>query len=727
MKEFSSYIGRTWNIREQVALEICEAFEKGDSPYYLADYRPDIAAVTDILQLWSIYDFLNDTNALGPHKKRLLNALKKSEKLDEDLEMRITMCVNPFELEDLLLPERPNPRSKAQLAIKKGLGPLADRIMLQEDEGVPLSELLAPYIGTEASLKDEDAVFAGAQDILAERFAYDETARTMVREFAYDDGFFEVHPKNKKDPAFAPFINKFVPVQELSDADMLMLLSAEENKNVRLKLNVQLFRISEILKHHIITNPDAAGYDIISLAIDDCWIRLLQPVVDRDVKIRLGKEAQDKAVAGILVALRAKVLETPNEAAYISCGVFDNAHLALLAFNSTGRLLGASQDKKPVVDKPVGHSERLKQFITRYKPAALLIPDDEYAQHIEAIIKRSVDPRDTAPEIIRKPITPDCIELAGSEWMQRNFADLDEGMSKAFALGLLHAQPFAFMSQIGIRFFPVHPLQAFIATEKLTEAVNRVLSEKMLVEGINIAEADLASIQLLPAITEEVAKEIHLAGHKKTCGSKNDLLKLPGMSDVMFRNCAGYILIPFAEEALDRTRVHPDHFAWVIDMSKACETSIEGVIAAPEVLRSYPEESVARKFFIENRLMQQLAAGQKFAAATFTKHRRKLKLDELQEGTIVSGRVTNITPFGVFVNINAVSEGLIHISQLADSYIESPEQVVSLGDMVNVRIIKVDTKKRRVSLAMRGVTAQPIKVAPSQRQLSSLADHFQNR
>jgi protein Tex len=727
MKEFSSYIARTWKIREPIAHEICEAFEKDATPNYLADYRPDIMVETDAVQLWSIYTFLKDTNELAPQKKRLIHALEKSGKLADDLKRRITMCVNPFELDDLLLPERPNPRSKAQLAIKKGLGTLADRILLQEDEGVPLSDLMAPYIGTDASLKDENAVFSGVQDILAEHFAYDINARTMSREFAFDDGFFEVHPKNKKDPAFARFVNKFVQVQDLSDEDMLMLLSAEEKKTIRLKLNVQLFRISEMLRHHFITNPDAAGFDIICMAIDDCWVRLLQPVIDRDVKIRLGKEAQDKAMAGIADALRAKMLDSEHEGAYITCGVFDAAHLALVAFNSSGRLLGAAFDKKPVADKPVGHSDRLKQFIVRYKPSAFIIPDDELVPQIETIIKRSVDSREVAPEIIHLPISPDCEELAASEWMKQNFADLDGAMSKAFALGLLYKQPFVLMPQIGIRFFPIHPLQAYMPVEKMTEAVNRILAEKQLVAGINIAEADCAAVQLLPGITEDVAKEVHLAGHKKSCASKSDLLKLPGMTETIFRNIAGYILIPYAEEALDRTRVHPEHYAWVIEMSKACETSVEGVIAAPEVLSSYPEEDVARKFFIQNRLMEQLAAGQKFAAATFTKHRRKLKLDELQEGTIVSGRVTNITPFGVFVNINAVSEGLIHISQLADSYIESPDQVVALGDMVNVRIIKVDTKKRRISLAMRGVTAQPVKVAPSQRQLSSLADHFQNR
>jgi uncharacterized protein len=358
---------------------------------------------------------------------------------------------------------------------------------------------------------------------------------------------------------------------------------------------------------------------------------------------------------------------------------------------------------------------------------AFIIPDDDNAAHIEAIVQRSVDSREPAPIIIRQAVTTSCIDLSKSNWMLEHFSDLDKSMRRAFALGLMNVQPFSLMSQIGIVFFPLHPSQHAVPIEKLTETINRIVTEKRLADGMVITEADSAALALLPAITGDIAEALLNGGHKKSIATKNDLLKIPGMTAAMFRNIAGYILLPYAENPLDRTRVHPDHYAWVAEMCSVCATSIDGAIAAPEVLRTYQEQDSSRKFFIENRLMGQLAAGQRFAATSFNRHRRKLKLDELQEGIIVSGRITNITPFGVFVNINAVCEGLIHISQLADTYIETPEQVVSLNDMVNVRIIRIDPKKRRISLSMLGVTAQPVKIAPSKRQLNSLATHFQNR
>jgi uncharacterized protein len=187
-------------------------------------------------------------------------------------------------------------------------------------------------------------------------------------------------------------------------------------------------------------------------------------------------------------------------------------------------------------------------------------------------------------------------------------------------------------------------------------------------------------------------------------------------------------MIPNAEFALDRTMAHPDHYSWLADICENLRISPDSLISDPEAVRSFSDAGVEQKLFIEKKLICQLQAGQRFSGASgFFKPKKKYKLAELTEDAVVSGRVTNITPFGVFVNINAVCDGLIHISQLADTYVESADQVVSVNDIVNVRILKVDAKKRRISLSMKGLGQQSPKVSPSQRQLTDLASHFQNR
>lgn len=692
----------------------------------MADYIPSICAEVELSQLWEIHDFLNEAETLSSQKKRLINALKKANKLTEPLQRRIALCLNPFELDDLLLPERPNPRSKAQISLKKGLKEPADIIQQQEEGGASVEEIVAPFIGSDPSLATADDVISGIKDILAERFAYDETARTLVREFAYDDGYFEVQPKNKKDPLFLRFSTKPVPIKQMAKEDALMLFSAEDQKTVRIKLGINLFRMSELLKHHFITNPDSSGFDIICQAIDDSWLRLLYPIVERDLKIRIRKEAEQWALADISKTLMEKLADKSVDGTFISFCLLDAKHYSLVAFSSTGRLLGAAQEKKHGTDKPSA-SERLKQFFSRYKPDTIIIPEDDAATFVEEVVTKSIDMKSTPVKIVRRGIDASATHLSESDWMNRNFSDLDPAMRKTFALGLCFVQPVSLIPQAGISNFPFHPLQSYVSEKRCTELVQRMLTSQVLHEGILIGEADSATLRLLPTLPETMLAELQSSGQKKLITCKDDLLKMQGMTELIFRNIAGYVIIPYSENPLDRTLAHPDHFKWISDMCNQLGISREVVLNNPEALRSLTESDPSLKIFLEKSLIHQLTIGQRFAGLVFSKNRRKFKLDELVEGTVVSGHVTNITPFGVFVNINAVCEGLIHISQLADTYIETPEQVVAVGDVVNVRIIRIDPKKRRISLSMKGLSTQPVKVSPSKRQLSSLATHFQNR
>jgi uncharacterized protein len=728
MKEFSKYIADKWNISEPLSRELCECYEKGYSPWYCADYRPAVAAELETPGVWSIYDFLRSMAELSPKKKRLLNALKKSGKLTEELENRIVLNTNSHELDDMLLPERINPRSKGQLALKKGLGECADAILRQEESAMSLDDIIAPYIGKDPSLASAGDVIACVKDVIAERFAYDETARTMVREFMYDDGFFEVTVKSKSGEQFSRFAGKFVPVKGLPREDLLMLLTCEDRKLVRVKLTVQLFRITELLKHHFVINPDSPGFSLISEAIDDSWIRLLQPIAERDVKQRLRAEAEDWALAEMHAALEKQLSQEGDEKACIACGITDKKHFAVVACNDRGRLYGAALEKKMPVDRPAV-SERLRQFVVRYRPDRIVCADNESAAAAEAIIVKSLDALPVSPQIVKVKPAEGQPDIAASAWMKKEFSDLEEPMQKVLAAAIMHLQPLRLLPSIGPEYFSLHPLQQYVSPSRLAEYIQRIITGRVLARGIlstDLAET-LPALVLEPFVGEETKKEIVSRGLKTPYAAKDDLLKVPTITESAFRSLAGYLLVPSADFPLDRTMVHPDHFSWIAEMCDQLQLPPDALVNNPEAVRSFPEPDFAKKLFIEKKLISQLQAGQRHGAAAFSKSRHKRKLAEIEEGSVVSGRVTNITPFGVFVNINAVCDGLIHISQVADTYVESAEQVVSVGDTINVRVLKVDTKKRRISLSMKGLGHQGPKVAPSKRQLSDLASHFQNR
>ena len=728
MKEFSKYITDRWNISEALSRELCESFEKGYSPYYLSDYRPLVCTEIDLWSIWGVYDFLRSAAELSPKKKRLINALKKSGKLTEQLEKRIIHMTNPFELDDMLLPERLNPRSKGQLAMKKGLGELADKILSQEESAGSLDDVIAPYVGKDPSLKKAGDVIACVKDIIAERFAYDETARTMIREFMYDDGLFEVVCKVKNNEQLAQYAGKQRSVKEVSKEELLLLMAAEDKKQIRLKLTVQLFRITELLKHHFTVNPDSPGFSLVSEAIDDCWLRLLQPIAERDVKERLRAEAEDWALATIRQALKKRIDQENEERTVFVCGIPDKKHFALVACSDRGRLIGAALEKKIALDKPVV-SERLRQFLMRHRPDRIIIADNEGAASAEIIVRKTLDSVQQNIDMEKAPCERSAPGLAGSEWMKKNFADLEEPMQQMYAIAVTHLKPLRLFANIGVDYVTLHPLQAAVSSLKMTECLQRLIAEKTLADGSTITEITetLGGVNLEPFVPDVLVKQIVARAAKTPFTAKDDLLKVPDISESAYRNLAGYLMLPTAEFALDRTMVHPEYFSWIADICNELGISPESLVADPEAVRSYPESDPVKRIFLEKKLIPQLKSGQRHGAIAFSKPKRKYKLTELIEGSVVSGRVTNITPFGVFVNINAVCDGLIHISQLADTYVESADQVVSVNDMVSVRILKVDVKKRRISLSMKGLGTEAQKISPSKKQLTDLASHFQNR
>jgi uncharacterized protein len=727
MVKFAHLVAAQWNISHTLASELCSAFERGEIPYYLSDYNMAIATELDAFTVWEIFDYLNSIHELAPKKKRALNAVKKAGALSEELEQRIEFTVDSLELDDILIPYRPNPRSKAQLALKKGLGDVVEIIVNQQDGTTSLEELVTPYIGKDASLKTMDDVLEGVRDILAERFAYDDTVRAMAREFCFEDGYVEVVPKNKKDPRFAKFRDKFVPLAEVSEEEFLCLSVAEEKKEVRFKLGVQLFRITEVLRAHFIENHDAVGMDLLCDAIDDSWQRLLFPIVERDIKAQIRTKAEAHVLKQIAVDLDGFLAQKRPSGVVLSIESDSESRMVCIAVDSEGRLLGATEEKKPAVGAGFV-SDRIRKLIVRYRPTAVLVPSGEsYASVLETVTK-TVEAERAGLEIVSVTSQQAGTRCAASPWMKEKNTDLNPTMQKALARAIAYTHPLELIIEIGATYFDLHPKQELVPQERLTEILKRAYVAGALHAGILIREFTDATLKHVTELEQDVLATIRSAGLKETFASKSAVASIKGVSEVLFRNIAGYIVLPDAENVLDKTRVHPQHYEMVERYCAQLNASLEVAVANPSVLLSLDIDNPIEKSFLERKLIYQLEAGAKYLSASAAKQpRKKLRLEELEEGMVLQGKVTNVTQFGVFVNINAVCDGLVHISQLADSFVEKPEQVVALGDAVTVRVVKVDTKKRRISLSMKGLGSQAPKVRPTENQLTNLVDYFSKR
>jgi uncharacterized protein len=726
MVEFAQNISDTWNISTAQSIQLCEMYGKGLSPYYLCAHVPAIAASIELPQALEIFEYLRELDALSPKKKRLLTSLRKRGAFTDTMEKRIRFSTSAEELDDMLIACCPSPHSKGQTAERKGLGEFADILQRQEATGATIEELAGPFVGKDPSLKTTAEVIDGARDLLAERFAGDTTVRSMARDFGFEDGYFEIVPRSKNEKTFAAYAGRELPVRDLSKEEFLRLHHAEQSKSIRLKVNVQLFRVTELLRQHFIIDPDSAGFDLICEAIDAAWARLLHPIVERDIKNKLFADAERWALREISRSMGTMVSEKKSWTV-LSVWVFDRGSAAIAAVNGHGRLLGATSISGALGNQPKAF-ERITQFFGRHKPTHVIFPQNENAQELDSLVRLIAQSIGHPFKLIKYREPLDAERLADSEWMKKECADLDRPMQCALALSLVYLNPPALVPKIGVRFFTLHPLQKYVREQQLNLIIQRTIAESRFTQGIGVEQIETVLPLLMPGIAEKSMNS--LAAKARGAHSKNDLESLCAPHAAAARNIAAFIVFPESANPLDTTLVHPENWPLVEAACADLRISPDYLIGNPEALRSYVTDDPDMKLFIEKHLIAQLAAGQKFSAGapdSGRKPKRKLKLAEVQEGALICGKVTNIKPFGVFVDINAVCDGLIHISQLSDVYVETPEQIVAVNDTVTVRILKVDPKKRRISLSMKNLGDKAPRVAPSQRQLATLSSHFQNR
>ncbi len=724
MTEFSTYVASNWQISESIAAAICEAFERGDSVFYLSDYEPQISAETDINLLSEIYEALSNIQDMAPKRKRLLNALSKAGALSEELEHRIETCTNSVELDDMLLPFRGNQRTKAQTARDKGLSPLADVFYEQESGSSSSEELASPFVNSENGLPTVDSVLEGVADILAEKFAYDETLRSILRDFAFDEGYFEVIPKDKKDRRFAQYRNKTLPVGQVEHEEYLTLVASEADKSAKLKFCVPLFQVSELLREHFVTNPDFAGNETVSKAIDEAWTRLLEPILERDVKRKLLDNAERTAMRRISGDIMEKFSGRKSTGSILAVGNIDGKNLVLVATSANGKLLGATNDKVNDPAKPFT-SVRVKQFVTRYHPGSVLVLENTFTDSCVSIIEKTLHDSVSIPQIIRFAPETSAADFNSSEWMKHECQHLDASQVELYAISLRHLLPLGVVAAIGVEHFVIHADQHKIRPASMSQLLLRIITLDGLRKGILPIDSPDSVLANIPEINPEILADIRKHAASKQLTGKLDLFDVHGVTEQVFNNIAGYTVVPSGENPLDKTLVHPKYYGLVEGMAEELGVSVVSLIQEPELLKTFEGGELYERLYVDRKLTEQLRAGQIHLASSISAKPRRIRISDLAEGQVLTGKVSNLTAFGAFVNIGAECDGLVHISELADDYVDKVEQIVGTGDVVDVRVVKIDTQNRRVSLSMKGLgSSRKSKSRASSAQLHTLAEHF---
>jgi uncharacterized protein len=723
MVEFAAYIEDHWSISFDVAHAICTHHEDQDSLFFISDYVPLIASQAEFGTLSEIYRFLDKQQALEPLRNKTRNILKKADVYDDEFEEKIELSITAIEIEDLSISYRTSVRTRGQVAIAKGLDTLADKIDEQVDGSESdLITLLKTYVGKDDSLKTEEDVLAGVTDVLAERFGYEEDARVILREYAEDEGFLEVHYK-KKTKKFDDFRDKQTPLGSLTDEDVLKLKEGEVKGEIKVKIGVPIFQVNELLREHFIENDSAVGIGIIESAIDDCWNRILHPMVEDSIKEHLYEDAEIAILRSMRLDITKQVDEyvTSGKKSLVVAAAYSETEIELLALDNNGMLLRSTVE--PV--RNFGRSfvsGKIKQLVELYRSSTIAVVGNKLSDNTLEIITQTVDSMTTKPEVVKIPSTLKISSILKSDHLKKNYGTLSESALKTFAYGLARITPFALVVENGSANFKLHEKQSLISPESLDALVSELYTSAALTRGVEIGRKQ-DSLLLKTGVTEEVLEELRKAKKSKKLKGKMALANLECVNERIYNNIAGYAVFPESDMVLDKSSIHPVEFSLVDSICGELGLDVEDLIKNLDKVKDFETEDESVGKFIRTQVFNQLKVAQRYVSLS-SRPKRRMRLGEVRPDAIIDGKVTNIAPFGVFIDINAVSDGLVHISELANQYVESAEQVVKVGDAVRVKVIEVNRKKKRISLSMKQADNGGRSVRASKTQLNDLASFF---
>lgn len=701
MQIFAKIVEDKWGIPFEAALSVCTRYERGDSIYFLSEYPADLA-VYGIDVIAEIYNFLDLQKELEPLRAQAKKTLKSAaaDKYDENKEDEITFCISKTEIDDIVSAYKINSQSKGRAAIANGLLPLAD-LFVGDFTGDPEAEA-KKYIDKSKGLETIEDVTDGVVAILTDRIAFDATARFLVRDMTMNAGNFEIISK-KKSPKYDKFLGHH-DFQAISDEDLLFLQKADEEKEIKLSVFAPALDGLELLKHYFLNFPDSSSAKIVNRAISDAWNKFLSIMAQSVIKDELLHAASERVARKLSAQIR-DALEQKNKALSKNVMIISQnckERIDIIVVNSAGECIRVSYEDIRNYGKAF-NSAKIKNIFEQWHSGEIIVVENpEYSKFMNEVISITINSFTEKPiirriEMCKKPST-----LLKNEFVKEQVKDFGKDIQETYATAITELAPTAVIYEPKIlETITKNPVANYMDEDKIKEIVDRNLTLTNLGHGIEIGEKNDVLLLKLGA-SEKTVENLRRAKNSGALKCKNDIKNIEGMNDILFVNLSGFVIFPRAGAILEKTLTHPLHFTLPQAVADALNVSLEEIIHDEKIISKYKSDDKTEDFFINEKLAKHLRIGARYASFTGTsQHHHRTAWKDIPLGSITYGRVRNITEFGIFVDINAATDGLVHISEVPQNMSYKLNEIMQPGDKVQVKILDVDSKRRRIALSMK--------------------------
>ena len=698
-------ISKQLNIVSQRVKNTVELLNEGATVPFIARYRKEATGSLDEVAIGAIKELYEKLTQLVQRKETILATIEEQGKLTPELKKRIEDCFDATVLEDIYLPYRPKRRTRATIAKERGLEPLAQIIMMQSEKNI---DGRAQCFVSKDVPAVEDAL-SGACDIIAEIVSEDENARNEMRYIFAKFGFVVskvVKGKEADGIKYADYYDWSESVARVTLHRLLAMMRGEEEGFLRVSITVDNERAVEKLERIFIKRGSTTA-KYMQGAIADGFKRLLSPSIENETLGSTKQRADDEAIAVFADNLRQLLLSSPlGQKRVLAIDPGFRTGCKVVALDAQGNLIFHSviYPHPPQNDKEDA-AEKIVKWVKEYRIEAFAIGNGTAGRETEDFV-RSLS---LSPEIFS--VNEDGASVYSASAVAREeFPDEDVTVRGAVSIGRRLIDPLSELVKIEPRSIGVGQYQHSVDQTKLKDRLNTVVESCVNMVGVNVNTATKQILTYIsglgPALAANIVQYRAANGDFRT---RKELLKVPRLGNKAYEQAAGFLRVVGGDDLLDNTAVHPESYSVVARMAKDAGVALERFITDAELrkgvkLESYVTDKVGMPTLVD--IMEALnkrGLDPREQAKAFSFDPNVHEIEDLSEGMVLPGLVSNITAFGAFVNIGVHQDGLVHISQLSDKFVSSPSDVVKLGQQVMVRVVEVDLKRRRISLSMRGV------------------------
>ena len=709
MKKIAAELG----VRANQVEAAVKLIDEGCTIPFIARYRKEATGALNDEQLRDLYDRLVYLRNLEEKKQTVLASIEEQGKLTEELRSQILAAETQVAVDDLYRPYRPKRRTRATIAKEKGLEPLANILMLQMLK-TPVLEEAAKYVDPEKEVATPEEALAGARDILAEFISDNADYRKHIRELTMKKGSLVSAAKDPEaESVYEMYYDYNEPLAKAAGHRTLAINRGEKEKVLTVRIEAPVDDVIRYLEKQVITNTQAQTAPILRDVIADAYDRLIAPAIEREIRNDLSEKAEDGAIKVFGKNLEQLLMQPPIKGQVVLG--WDPAFRTgckLAVVDETGKVLDTTVIYPTAPQNKVEEAKAvLKKLISKYHITLISLGNGTASREYEQIIVQLLK---EIPVQVQYIIVNEAgaSVYSASKLATEEFPNFDVGQRSATSMARRLQDPLAELVKIDPKSIGVGQYQHDMNQKKLSEALSGVVEACVNRVGVDLNTASASLLEYISGISKVIAKNI--VTYREENGAftaRSQLLKVAKLGPKAYEQSAGFMRISDGKNPLDATGVHPESYA-------ATKALLEKMGYTLEDVKNRNVVGISKKIRDYKKLAEELEIGE-LTLRDIVKELEKpardprddmpkpilrsdvLEMKDLTPGMVLKGTVRNVIDFGAFVDIGVHQDGLVHISQMCDRYIKHPLEVVSVGDIVEVKVLSVDLKKQRIQLTMK--------------------------